>query len=220
LLNFCIRYNSEGEFKEDTEKSFFAILYLCVVALDYFELFISEEVLAQPYDFLEEWPTFVQKLSNLFGLYLLEDDNEDAIVAIQFPPNSKAVKNFIQFAKYQNNIRWDDRSLRKVVKDALSSHIRDELRFSHEDTSHFEGLKRAVLRIGNDYWKCHLEEKKKFGTVCPTTHSISRTPRQEWRPPITSAKSHSTYTQLSAERTRPSTFQIPASPLVINRSFH
>lgn len=77
----------------------------------------------QPYDFLEEWPVFVQKLLNLFGLYSLEDNDENAIVAIRFPPDSKAVNYFIQFAKYQNHIRWDDCSLRKVVKDALSSHI-------------------------------------------------------------------------------------------------
>jgi len=34
------------EFKEDTEKIFFTISYLRRVALDYFEPFISEEVLA------------------------------------------------------------------------------------------------------------------------------------------------------------------------------
>ena len=44
----------EGEFKEDTEKIFFAISCFHRVALDYFEPFISEKVLAQPYDFLEE----------------------------------------------------------------------------------------------------------------------------------------------------------------------
>jgi len=27
------------------------------------------------------------------------------------------------------------------------------LRFSHEDVSMFEGLKRAVIRIDNDFWK-------------------------------------------------------------------
>jgi len=93
------------------------------VALDYFEPFISEEMLAQSYNFLKKWPVFMQKLSNLFGSYLPEDDNEDAIVAIRFPPNSKAVNYFIQFTKYQNRIRWDNCSLRKVVQNTLSSHI-------------------------------------------------------------------------------------------------
>jgi len=37
----------------------------------------------------------MQKLSNLFGLYSLEDEDEDAIVAIRFPPNNKAVNYFI-----------------------------------------------------------------------------------------------------------------------------
>jgi len=72
---------------------------------------------------LEKWLAFVQKLSNLFRSYPPEDDDEDAIVAIRFPPNSKAVNYFIQFAKYQNRIRWDNYSLRKVVKNALPSCI-------------------------------------------------------------------------------------------------
>jgi len=97
---------SKANHNKDTEKIFFAISYLHGVALDYFEPFIGEELSTQPYDFLEEWPAFVQKLSNLFGSYSLEDDNEDAIVAIQFPPDSKAVNYFIQFAKYQNCIRF------------------------------------------------------------------------------------------------------------------
>ena len=140
---------------------FFAISYLRGVALDYFEPFINEPDPYQNLDFLEDWTAFVQKLSNIFGSYSPEDDDEDAIVAIPFPSDGKAVAYFIHFAKYQNRIRWDDCSLRKVVKDALPSRIRDELRFSHEDVSSFEGLKRAVLRIDNDYWKRQQEEKSK-----------------------------------------------------------
>jgi len=49
-----------------------------------------------------------------------------------------------------------------VVKDAIPDHIHDELRFSHEDISTFEGLKRAVMRIDNDFWKRQQEEKHKF----------------------------------------------------------
>jgi len=55
-------------------------------------------------NFLEDWDAFVQKLSNIFGSYLPEDDDENTIVAIPFPPDGKAVTYFIQFAKYQNRI--------------------------------------------------------------------------------------------------------------------
>jgi len=158
-IYFCA---CEGEFQEDTEKIFFAISYLRSVALDYFEPFINEAEAYQSFDFLEEWSAFVQKLSNLFGSYSPEDDNEDAIVAIPFPNDSKAVNYFIQFAKFQNRICWDDRALRKVVKDAIPNRVRDELRFSHEDVSTFEGLKRAVMRIDNDFWKRQQEERHKF----------------------------------------------------------
>jgi len=65
----------------------------------------------QSFDFLEDWSAFVQKLSNIFGSYSPEDDNEDAIVSIPFLTEEKAVNYFIHFAKYQNQIRWDDHSL-------------------------------------------------------------------------------------------------------------
>jgi len=119
--------------------------------LDYFKLFINEPDLYQNFDFLKDWTVFIQKLSNVFGSYLPEDDDEDAIVSIPFPNDRRAVNYFIQFAKYQNRIHWDDHSLQKVVKNALFTYIRDELCFSHEDIFSFEGLKRAVMRIDNDY---------------------------------------------------------------------
>jgi len=152
----------EGEFVEDSEKIFFAISYLRGIALDYFELFINEPDPNQNPDFLEHWPAFVQQLSNVFGSYSPKDDDEDAIVAIPFPNEGKATDYFIRFAKYQNRIRWDDQSLRKVVKDAVPARISDELRYSKEDLSSFEGYKQAVLRIDNNYWRQVQDKKNKI----------------------------------------------------------
>ena len=56
-------------------------------------------------------------------------------------------------SKTNHNIRWNDYSLQKVVKDALLTQICNKLCFCHEDTFSFEGLKKAVLRIDNNYWK-------------------------------------------------------------------
>jgi len=92
-------------------------------------------------DFLEDWDTFVQKLSNIFGSYSPKDDDKDAIVAISFPSDGKAMIYFIQFAKYQNRIRWDDCSLWKIVKDVIPTRISKELCFSKKDLSTFKGYK-------------------------------------------------------------------------------
>jgi len=97
-------YACKGEFTKDTEKIFFVISYLCGITLDYFKLFINKADFYQSFDFLEEWPAFIQKLSNLFGSYSPEDDDKDTIIAIPFPHNSKAINYFIQFAKFQNRI--------------------------------------------------------------------------------------------------------------------
>ena len=167
----------KGEFLKYTERIFFAISYLRGVTLDYFEPFINEAEAYQSFDFLEDWSAFVQKLSNLFGSYSPEDDDEDAIVAIPFPNDGKAINYFIQFAKFQNRIRWDNRALRKVVKDVILDHVCDKLRFSHKDISTFEGLKRAVMRIDNDFWKCQQEERHKFQASRTIQDYIPKAPK-------------------------------------------
>ena len=121
--------------------------------MDYFEAFINKPDPLQDFDFLEGWLAFVQKLSNVFGSYTPEDDDKDAIITISFPLEGKAVTYFIQFAKYQNRIWWGDRSLQKVVKDAIPPRISKELCYSKEDLSTFKGLKRAVLKIDSDHWR-------------------------------------------------------------------
>jgi len=141
----------EDKFVADSKKIYFAISYLRGIALDYFKPYINEPNLLQSLDFLEDWSAFIQKMSNIFESYSLEDNNEDAIIAIPFPADEKTVNYFIHFAKYQNQIRWDDCSLQKMVKDTLPSRISDELCFSREDLSIFEGLKRAVMRIDSNY---------------------------------------------------------------------
>ena len=142
---------SEGEFTKDSKKIFFAISYLRGIALDYFEPFITEPDPLQSLDFLEDWSAFVQRLSNVFRSYSPEDDDKDAIITIPFPHNRKAANYFICFAKYQNQIRWNNRSFCKVVKDTISTRISKELRYSQEDLSSFEEYKRAMMRVDNNY---------------------------------------------------------------------
>jgi len=154
------------------------------VAFDYFEPFINKAKNYQNFDFLEDWSAFVQKLSNLFGSYSPEDDDEDTIITISFPNDGKAVNYFIQFAKFQNRICWDDRALRKVVKDAIPDYIRDELRFSHKDVSTFEDLKRVVIRIDNNFWKRQQKEKHKFQALRAIQGYAPKAPRPiQGRPP-------------------------------------
>ena len=98
--------------------------------MDYFEPFINKLDLFHNLDFLEDWPAFIQKLSNIFSSYSPEDDNEDVIVFISFPSEGKAVDYFIHFTKYQNHIYWDERILYKIVKNAISNCIRDKLCYS------------------------------------------------------------------------------------------
>jgi len=128
---------------------------------------------------LEDWSAFVQRLSNIFGSYSPEDDDEDAIVSIPFPHDRKATDYFICFAKYQNRICWENRSLRKVVKGAIPARISEELHYSREDLSSFEGYKRAVLRINNNFWRQIQDEKNKARIARTLQHHLPKPPRTE-----------------------------------------
>ena len=66
-----------------------------------------------------------------------------------------------------------------MVKDAIPNCIRDELRYSMEDVSTFEGFKRAVLCIDNDYWKRIQDDKNKPRNNRSLHSHIPKTPRQE-----------------------------------------
>jgi len=97
------------------------------------------------------------------------------------------------------------------VKDAIPDCIYDELRFSHEDVSMFEGLKRAVMRIDNDFWKRQQEEKYKFQASRAIQNYTPKAPRPiQERPPPALESLTSTDKLLQDHNWRPLT-QYPSS---------
>jgi len=88
---------------------------------------------------------------NIFGSYSPENNNKDTIVAIFFSPEDKTINYFIQFAKYQNKICWNNKALQKVVKDTILTRISKELHFSKEDLFIFKELKWTVIKVNNNY---------------------------------------------------------------------
>ncbi|GJJ07976.1 hypothetical protein Clacol_002183 [Clathrus columnatus] len=129
-------------------------------ALDYFEPYINE-LDHKKFDFLQDWDAFVQKLANQFGSYTPEDDDENAIHMINFPENGKAMKYFIEFAKYQNRIKFKDCSLRHIVKTTIPERISSKLSTCGIATDTFDGMRQAIQKIDNEYWKAKQEEENR-----------------------------------------------------------
>ena len=73
----------------------------------------------------------------------------------------------------------DERAFRKVVKDAIPNRIQDKLCYSQEDVLSFEGFKRAVLQIDNDYWKRIQDDKKRLQTNQFFQHHLTKPLRTE-----------------------------------------
>jgi len=72
-----------------------------------------------------------------------------------------------------------------VAKDAIPDYICNELRFSHKDVLMFEGLKRAIMRIDNNFWKRQQEKRHKFQALRAIQGYVPKAPRliQERPPP-------------------------------------
>ena len=99
---------------------FFAILYLRGAALDYFELFINEPDLYQCLNFLEDWSTFVQKLSNVFGLYSPEDCHKPPLWLSPFLLFFSFKISFL-FIAWETHVTLCDR-MRDNVTSEVTSH--------------------------------------------------------------------------------------------------
>jgi len=93
----------------------------------------------------------IEELVEIWPNEVCDNNDKDAITAIPFPHDGRATDYFIHFAKYQNRIQWNDRSLCKVVKNTISTRISEKLHYSQENLSSFEGYKRAVMRINDNY---------------------------------------------------------------------
>ena len=72
----------------------------------------------------------------------------------------------------------------KVVKDAIPPCIHNELHFSHENMSSFEGFKRAIMRIDSDYWRRTQDNKNRLHTTHPTQTHFQRTSRPDLNQPL------------------------------------
>ncbi|GJJ10634.1 hypothetical protein Clacol_004861 [Clathrus columnatus] len=83
---------------------------------------------------IKDWDAFVQKLANQFGSYTPEDDDENAI---------------------------HDRSLRHIVKTAIPKCISSKLSTCGIATDTFDGMRQAVQKIDNEYWKAKQEEENR-----------------------------------------------------------
>jgi len=65
------------------------------------------------------------------------------------------------------------------VKDAIPTRISKELHYSQEDLSSFEGYKRAVMRINDNYWRQVQDDKNKVNMASILQRHLPKLPKTE-----------------------------------------
>jgi hypothetical protein len=145
-----------GDFGSDREKIFYAISYLRGSASGYFQPYIldygSRPVEEQPL-FLRSWKAFRDSITQQFGSYSPEDDDEAQLYSIPFPEKGRATEYFIKFAQYENRVQFGGRALRFIARQALPQRLRKAVNESKLPKESWEDFKACVLKCDDDYWR-------------------------------------------------------------------
>ena len=75
----------------------------------------------------------------------------------------------------------------------------------------FEGLKRAVMRIDNDFWKCQQKERHKFQAARAVQGYTPKAPRPTQGRPSPTLESPALTNKLPRDYIRESLSQAPSS---------
>jgi hypothetical protein len=150
-----------GEYSTDREKIFFAISYLRGSASGFFQPYILDNgslpADEQP-EFLRNWEAFRKKLTEQFGSYSPEDDDETQLYSIVFPDNGRATEYFIKFGQYENRVQFGGRGLRFIAKQALPPRLKKAVYESKMPKDSWADFKACVLKCDDDYWKAIEQE--------------------------------------------------------------
>ena len=213
-----------GEYSSDREKIFYAISYLRGSASGFFQPFILDNgslpVDQQP-EFLRSWEAFREKLTQQFGSYSPEDDDETQLYSIVFPENGRATDYFIKFGQYENRVHFGGRGLRFIAKQALPPRLKKAVYESKMPKDTWEDFKACVMKCDDDYWKTieqEAAERKLFQALQSRYRShISPGPTGNHPRPASHSSPPSQSTSNSrAQAPLPATprFQRPAPPPV------
>lgn len=152
-----LAFNTNTEdYSSDRQKIFYAISYLSGSASGFFQPFVLDygnlPVNSQP-AFLRKWDEFRKKLTQQFGSYSPEDDDEAQIFSIPFPENGKASDYFIKFGQYENRVQFGKRGLRFIARQALPPRLKTAVNESKMDKETWKDFKACVLKCDDDYWR-------------------------------------------------------------------
>ncbi|KAF5343472.1 hypothetical protein D9756_003196 [Leucocoprinus leucothites] len=118
------------QFQHNNQKVDFAMTYLTSVALDWFEVGLTQEEQGVFHDWFDNWSAFVHELRMHFGIANLKGEAAEMLDTLHMKLGDKIATYNVEFLKHASQLSWNDevlchryyKGLLNCIQDPLSTH--------------------------------------------------------------------------------------------------
>ncbi|KAF5345218.1 hypothetical protein D9756_011551 [Leucocoprinus leucothites] len=115
------------QFQEDSQKVNFAMTYLTGVALDWFEVALTQEEQGVFHDWITDWDAFTRELRTHFGVANPKSEAAELLDNLRMKSGDKIATYNIDFMKYAAQLGWGDEVLCHRYYKGLPNRIQDPI---------------------------------------------------------------------------------------------
>ncbi|KAF5359455.1 hypothetical protein D9756_003189 [Leucocoprinus leucothites] len=161
-LYFCA---NPTQFQEDSQKVNFAMTYLTSVALDWFEVALTQEEQGVFHDWITDWDAFTCKLCTHFGVANPKSEAAELLDNLRMKLGDKIATYNIDFMKYAAQLGWGDEVLCHRYYKGLPNRIQDPISVCEQGKPNtFQEMLCMAMLIDGHYWECDHERARARAT--------------------------------------------------------
>ncbi|KAF5346383.1 hypothetical protein D9756_011387 [Leucocoprinus leucothites] len=146
------------QFQYDNQKVNFTMTYLTSVALDWFEVGLTQEEQGVFHDWFDDWNAFVCELHMHFGIANPKGEAAKMLNTLHMKLGDKIATFNIEFLKHTSQLSWNDKVLCHCYYKGLPNRIQDPLS-THEQgkPTTFKEMHCLAIVYDRRYWECDRE---------------------------------------------------------------
>ncbi|KAF5349640.1 hypothetical protein D9756_003192 [Leucocoprinus leucothites] len=149
------------QFQEDSQKVNFAMTYLTGVALDWFEVALTQEEQGVFHDWITDWDAFTRELRTHFGVANPKSEAAELLDNLRMKSGDKIATYNIDFMKYAAQLGWGDEVLCHRYYKGLPNRIQDPISVREQGKPNtFQEMLRTAMLIDGRYWERDRERAR------------------------------------------------------------
>ncbi|KAF5346269.1 hypothetical protein D9756_010447 [Leucocoprinus leucothites] len=163
------------QFQHDNQKVDFAMTYLTGVALDWFEVGLTQEEQGVFHDWFDDWNAFVRELRTHFGIANPKGEAAEMLDTLRMKPGDKIATFNVEFLKHASQLGWNDEVLCHRYYKGLPNRIQDPLSTREQGKpTTFEEMHRLAIVYDGRYWERDRERVRARAAEKDAADSLNR----------------------------------------------